>query len=82
MKEFVDYPKERIEAKLKQVRHHELKYGKSERTKAWIKWCTSYEYRKAEWQWRQGFAAAIHARPYPFNPTTKSLTNFNDTLFI
>ena len=25
---------------------HEKKYGKSTRTTAWIKWCTSEEYRK------------------------------------
>lgn len=78
MKHFVDYPKEKIEAKLKQVKHHEQKYGECERTKAWTKWCTSYEYRKAEWRWRQKIANAIHH--WPTLTTTKSLKNFNDTI--
>jgi len=58
---FVDYPADQIAAKLKQVLEYEAKYGKSLRTKAIKKWCNSAEYRKNEWQFRQGVANyALH----------------------
>ena len=58
MVEFKDYTQEKIAAKLKQAQDFEAKYGANDTSKAWIKWCTDYEYRKREWQWRQHLAAA------------------------
>jgi hypothetical protein len=56
--QFTDYDADKIAAKLKQVEEFEAKYGSNNLTKSWYKWCTSYEYRKREWQWRQGLANA------------------------
>ena len=56
--EFIDYPQDKIAAKLKQAQDFESKYGANDTSKAWIKWCTDYDYRKREWQWRQHLAAA------------------------
>ena len=56
--QFKDYDAGKIAAKLKQVEEFEAKYGSNNLTKSWYKWCTSYEYRKREWQWRQGLANA------------------------
>mgnify|MGYP003133547098 FL=1 len=53
---FKDYPQEKIQAKLKDVEEFEAKYGTSNLTESWRKWCTDYEYRKREWQWRQNVA--------------------------
>ena len=50
------YTPEQIANKLKEVEEFEAKYGKSLRTKAIRKWCESIEYRKKEWQFRQGVA--------------------------
>ena len=54
--QFKDYPAEQIAAKLKQIEEFEAKYGEKPVSKSWKKWCTDYEYRKREWQWRQGVA--------------------------
>ena len=51
--EFKDYPTKQIADKLKQVEEYETKYGSNTITIAWRKWCTSPEYRKNEWQFRQ-----------------------------
>ena len=51
--EFKDYPAKQIADKLKQVEEYETKYGSNTITIAWRKWCTSPEYRKNEWQFRQ-----------------------------
>mgnify|MGYP003124315381 len=56
--EFIDYDSKDIAAKLKQAKEFEAKYGANDTSKAWIKWCTDYDYRKREWQWRQALAAA------------------------
>jgi hypothetical protein len=53
---FKDYPKEQIQAKLKQVDKFEAMWGVKPVSKSWRKWCTDYEYRKREWQWRQSIA--------------------------
>ena len=53
---FKDYPADQIQAKLNQVIEHESKYGSNTVTQAWRKWCESIEYRKNEWQFRQGVA--------------------------
>ena len=56
MHNFQDYPQEKIQAKLKQVEEFEAKYGENTTTRSWKKWCNDYEYRKREWQFRQGIA--------------------------
>ena len=58
MEKFKDFNADKIAAKLKQVEEFEAKYGSNNLTKAWYKWCTSYEYRKKEWEWRQALANA------------------------
>ena len=52
--QFKDYPTDQIKAKLNQVIEYESKYGSNTVTQAWRKWCESIEYRKREWQFRQG----------------------------
>lgn len=52
--QFKDYPADQIQAKLNQVIEYESKYGSNTVTQAWRKWCESIEYRKREWQFRQG----------------------------
>ena len=54
--QFKDYPADQIQAKLNQVIEYESKYGSNTVTQAWRKWCESIEYRKREWQFRQGVA--------------------------
>jgi hypothetical protein len=54
--EFVDYPQDKIQAKLKQVQDFEKLYGECDASRGWIKWCTDINYRKREWQWRQNLA--------------------------
>ena len=56
---YKDYTKEQIDAKLKQVEEFELKFGEKSVSKSWRKWCTDYEYRKREWQFRQNVANSI-----------------------
>ena len=56
--QFKDFNPAKIAAKLKQVEEFEAKYGSNDMTKAWYKWCTSYDYRKKEWEWRQALANA------------------------
>ena len=58
MNKFIDFDPIKIANKLKQVEEFEAKYGSSTLTKAWYKWCTSYDYRKKEWEWRQALANA------------------------
>ena len=56
--EFKDYDAKKIAAKLKQCRDFEEKDGECDTSSAWIKWCTDYDYRKREWEWRQAVARA------------------------
>ena len=56
--QFKDFDPAEIAAKLKQVEEFEAKYGSNDMTKSWRKWCADYEYRKKEWEWRQGLAKA------------------------
>ena len=58
MNKFIDFDPIKIANKLKQVEEFEAKYGSNDMTKAWYKWCTSYDYRKKEWEWRQALANA------------------------
>ena len=55
---FKDFDPVKIANKLKQVEEFEAKYGSNDMTKAWRKWCDSYDYRKKEWEWRQALANA------------------------
>jgi len=57
--QFQDFPADKIAAKLKQVEDFERKFGENTTTKAWRKWCTDYNYRKREWQFRQSVAASV-----------------------
>ena len=54
--QFKDYPASQIKAKLQQCLDYEAKYGAIQQVTAVKKWCTSYEYRKNEWQFRQNVA--------------------------
>ena len=56
---FKDYPADQIQAKLKQVDEFEAKYGPKATSKSWRKWCTDYNYRKQEWQFRQNIAKSM-----------------------
>ena len=58
MNKFKDFDPVKIANKLKQVEEFEAKYGSNNLTRAWYKWCNSYEYRKKEWEWRQALANA------------------------
>jgi len=58
MNKFIDFDPIKIANKLKQVEEFEAKYGSNNLTRAWYKWCTSYDYRKKEWEWRQALANA------------------------
>ena len=55
---FKDFDPVKIANKLKQVKEFEVKYGSNDLSRAWYKWCTSYDYRKKEWEWRQALANA------------------------
>ena len=57
--QFKDFPAEKIADKLKQVEDFEQKYGENTTTKAIRKWCTDYNYRKREWEFRQAIAASV-----------------------
>ena len=61
MMEFIDYSQDKIQAKLKQAQEFEAKYGECDASRSWIKWCTDVNYRRREWQWRQGLAR-FHAK--------------------
>lgn len=52
-KEFTDYPADQIAAKLAQIDRFERKYKPNTTSKSWRKWCTDYDYRKREWEFRQ-----------------------------
>ena len=56
---FTDYPAKQIKAKLKQIDEFEAKYGPKPTSKSWRKWCTDYNYRKQEWQFRQNLAKSM-----------------------
>ena len=62
MKKFKDTKWKKFEAKglisekLKQIDAFEAKYWPCTETKAMRKWCTDYEYRKREWQFRNSVA--------------------------
>ena len=47
---------EAIIAKLQQIDEFEANFRPNTHSIAMKKWCTDYEYRKREWQFRQGIA--------------------------
>ena len=56
MVSFVDYPQELIQEQIKKL--EALEAGKLKdhpKVRAWRRWVDSYEYRKAEWEWRQQY---------------------------
>ena len=66
MNKYIDYKPEEIQAKLQQCLDYEAKYGANTVTKAWTKWCNSYEYRKNEWQFRQNVAKYVEYGRYRY----------------
>ena len=70
MSQFKDYPADQIAAKLKQIDEFEAKWGEKPVSKSWRKWCTDYEYRKREWQWRQSVANSIKPNVNYFKENT------------
>ena len=63
-----------INDKLNQIKEFETKYKPCTSSIAMYKWCTDYEYRKREWQFRQGIANyATHNAHKAFQGTDKSV---------
>ena len=48
--------KEAIVTKLKQISEFESKYKPNSSSVGMRKWCTDYNYRKREWEWRQSLS--------------------------
>ena len=42
-----------ITKKLQQIDEFEANYNPNTNSRAMKKWCTDYDYRKREWEWRQ-----------------------------
>jgi len=60
MSEFIDHPQEKIQEQLERVLEFKREHPELSdliKIRAWEKWCTSYEYRKNEWEWRQKYFA-------------------------
>ena len=56
MVKFVDYSPELIQEQIEKL--DKLEAGKLKdhpKVRAWRRWVDSYEYRKAEWEWRQQY---------------------------
>ncbi len=45
-----------ITDKLQQIDEFEANFNPNTNSRAMYKWCTDYEYRKREWEWRQSLA--------------------------
>ena len=62
MSQFKDYPQEKIQEQLDRVRKFKADFpnlAELSRITAWEKWCTSYEYRRREWEFREAVAQAV-----------------------
>ena len=62
MSKFVDYPQDKIAEQLERVKQFKTENPRlANLTKilAWEKWCTDYDYRKREWEFRQALAASV-----------------------
>lgn len=60
MSKFVDQPAEKIAEQLERViqfKKDNPRLSNLVKIRAWEKWCTDYEYRKREWEWRQKYFA-------------------------
>ena len=60
MNSFVDQPAEKIAEQLEKViqfKKDNPRLSNLVKIQAWEKWCTDYEYRKREWEWRQKYFA-------------------------
>ena len=57
--EFKDYSPEQIQSKLQACLDYEAKYGECMTVTSWKKWCTDYDFRKKEWEFRQNVAKSI-----------------------
>ena len=63
-----------ITDKLQQIDEFEANFRPNTSSRAMYKWCTDYEYRKREWQFRQGIANyAMHNGHKAFQGTDKSV---------
>ncbi len=62
-----------ITKKLQQIDEFEANFRPNTATKAMYKWCTDYEYRKREWQFRNAVANyALHNGHKAFQTNDKS----------
>ena len=60
MTKYVDPPAEKIAEQLENVKRFKEEHPNLAdliKICAWEKWCTSYEYRVKEWEWRQQYFA-------------------------
>jgi len=60
MHKYVDPPAEKIAEQLERVVQFKQEHPHLAdliKIRSWEKWCTSYEYRKKEWEWRQHYFA-------------------------
>ena len=63
-----------IDKKLKQINTFEAKYSPCTETKAMRKWCTDYDYRRREWQFRNSVANyALHNGHKAFGKNIKPI---------
>ena len=63
-----------ITAKLQQIDEFEANFNPNTTSRAMKKWCTDYEYRKREWEFRQGVANyALHNAHKAFQTNDKSI---------
>tara|TARA_R110002012_G_scaffold85883_5_gene213958 strand:+ start:1843 stop:2085 length:243 start_codon:yes stop_codon:yes gene_type:complete len=62
-----------ITDKLQQIDEFEANFRPNTASRAMYKWCTDYEYRKREWEWRQSIAEyALHNGHKAFQTSDKS----------
>ena len=60
MTKYIDPPAEKIAEQLARVvkfKQDNPKLAELTKIRAWENWCTSYEYRVKEWEWRQKYFA-------------------------
>ena len=62
MNKYVDPPAEKIAEQLERVKQFKAEHPRLAnltKIQAWEKWCTDYDYRKREWEFRQALAASV-----------------------
>lgn len=79
-KEFTDEKYKELDAKglitkkLQQIDEFEANFNPNTDSRAMKKWCTNYEYRKREWEFRQSIANyALHNAHKAFQTNDKSV---------